>query len=260
MLGERDADALWPHLQWAEAQRLVRLHGYANDKAIPPALPQRLRDAYFVQQALQSILEEPAAQRAGLRRALEALLRQAQGTASLDAPKVQTPVAVERHDPTTRVPRAQENTRPDMTALDDVSENFLYNCARILMGAAHADGLIDGLEEDTIINLLNEMIGDEDLPDEVLQVLSDFDAEEFNLEAVAEELAEEDENHRYRLLQMTAELREADGVIDMEEDEFMLRLAEALDLEAEYMDEFANETNFEPDEALLVDDYDDEEE
>jgi uncharacterized tellurite resistance protein B-like protein len=147
-----------------------------------------------------------------------------------------------------------------MTALDNVSENFLYNCALILMGAAHADGLIDGLEEDTIINLLGEMIDDDDLPDEVIQVLSEFDPEEFNLEAIAEEVSEEDEAHRYRLLQMTAALREADGVIDMEEDEYMLRLAEALDLEAEYMDEFTHETNFEPDQALLVDNYDDEEE
>lgn len=260
MLGERDADALWPHLQWAEAQRLVRRHGYASDKAIPPALPQRLRDAYFVQQALQSILEEPAASRASARGALERLLRQARATAPPDAPKAQIPVAVERHDPTTRAPGAQESTRPDMTALDNVSENFLYNCARILMGAAYADGLIDGIEEDTIINLLNEMIGDEDLPDEVIQVLNDFDLEEFNLEAVAEELAEEEESHRYRLLQMTASLREADGAIDMEEDEFMLRLAEALDLEAEYMEEFTNDTGFEPDEALLVDDYEEEEE
>jgi hypothetical protein len=77
VLGERDADALWPHIQWAEAQRLVRQHGYARDNVIPPALPGRLRDQLFVEQVRQSIQEECPSQHPSLRGALEALLRHA---------------------------------------------------------------------------------------------------------------------------------------------------------------------------------------
>jgi hypothetical protein len=40
-------DLVWPLVELAEYQRLLRTHGYAKDNAIPPPLGFRLRDARF---------------------------------------------------------------------------------------------------------------------------------------------------------------------------------------------------------------------
>jgi uncharacterized tellurite resistance protein B-like protein len=143
-------------------------------------------------------------------------------------------------------------------SLDNVSDHFLYHCAQILMAAAYADGTVDGIEEDTILGLFTEMSEEDEPPRAAMRGLKDFDEEDFNLEAAAEELIDEDEPLRYKVLQMAATLREADGVIELAEDDFLLRLAEALDLEAEYIEEFAAGT-FEPDDALIDKDYLDDE-
>lgn len=66
-----DVDLLWPHLEWAEARRLVALHGYLKDNAIPPPLADRLADPAFVADVHASIDDEADAEAAC---ALEALL------------------------------------------------------------------------------------------------------------------------------------------------------------------------------------------
>ena len=144
-----------------------------------------------------------------------------------------------------------------MTEIDEFNEDFLLTCAHILMGAAYADGSFDDLEEDAIINIMMQVTGEEDYEDEIFEVIEEFDEEEFNLEVLAEPLLDEPEELRLLLMKMVAILREANGVIELEEDDYLMRLAEVLDLEAEFMDDYATEAGFEPDESLLDSEYDD---
>lgn len=118
------------------------------------------------------------------------------------------------------------------------SDDFLIRSAEILLGAAHADGEMDGIEEDALIELLEDaLIEDGELPDEIHEVIDEFDPDEFDLEASAETIADEPEEHRRALLVMVATIRDANGETDRSEDMFYVRLAEALDLETE-LDEF----------------------
>ncbi len=145
-----------------------------------------------------------------------------------------------------------------MIETDDFSEEFLLTCAYILMGAAHADGSIDDLEEDTIVNLLSQVTGEEDFEDEIYDIIGEFDEEEFNLEVLAEPLLDEPEELRLVVVRMVALLREAHGVT-LEDDDYLMRLAEVLDLEAEFMDDYADGAGFEPDDSLIDSEYDDKE-
>ena len=118
--------------------------------------------------------------------------------------------------------------------LEQVSENFLVQSAIILMGAAYADGLIDGIEDDTILSMMAELVDEGDLPEEVKEAIDDFDPDNFNIEVAAELLLEEPEAHRHHLLQMVAMLRETNEDIEAEDDDFTLRLAELLEIETDF--------------------------
>jgi uncharacterized tellurite resistance protein B-like protein len=137
------------------------------------------------------------------------------------------------------------------------SDEFLIRAAEILLGAAHADGEMDGIEEDALIELLEDaLVEDGELPDEIHEVIEDFDPDEFDLEAAAESIADEPDDHRRALLVMVATLRDANGEVDRAEDLFYVRLAEALDLETD-LDEFdPDDLGFSPDEDGDPDDDD----
>jgi uncharacterized tellurite resistance protein B-like protein len=118
------------------------------------------------------------------------------------------------------------------------SDSFFIHAAEILMGAAHADGEVDGVEEDTIIGLLEGALDEDgELPDDIHNAIEEFDYEDFDLEAVAENITDEPVDIRRALLVMVATLREANGEIEAEEGLYYVRLAEALDLEVD-ADEF----------------------
>jgi hypothetical protein len=84
VLGEALADALWPHLGLAEANRLIRRHGYPRDNEIPPPLRARLLEADFQRDALESLRDElpEGPQRLTQEQALETLCEAARRATS----------------------------------------------------------------------------------------------------------------------------------------------------------------------------------
>ncbi len=117
-----------------------------------------------------------------------------------------------------------------MNDLEPVSETFLIHTARILLGTAYADGRSEGIEEDAILSILASTAG-HDLPESVLEILEHFDPDTFDLEREANAILEEPATLRSMLLSMVAAVREADDILDPAEDEYILRLADALELE-----------------------------
>lgn len=78
-VGQELTDALWPHLQIAEAQRLTRVFGYPKDNAVPEHIQTRLAEGRFCADVRASVLDdegEPQDERA-LLDALEVLIKAA---------------------------------------------------------------------------------------------------------------------------------------------------------------------------------------
>lgn len=80
---EAIADALWPHLEVAETERLYRVYGYPKDNAMPPPLRDRLRDPAFLADALMSLHDDMLTQPSADARRLEHLQQQLKRLAQL---------------------------------------------------------------------------------------------------------------------------------------------------------------------------------
>lgn len=129
-----------------------------------------------------------------------------------------------------------------MYPLESASENFLLQSALILMSAAFEDDIVDNLDDDAVLNILSEGIDEDEISDEVIAEMEEFDADSFNLEEAIEMLLEEPEEHRFYLLQMVAMLRSENlEDIDISEDIFTAQLASGLELEAEFIDFYRTE-------------------
>lgn len=62
LIGESLADALWTHIDIAEAARLRAVFGYAKDNAFPPHLRVRLADPVFARHLVNSVRDEGVAE------------------------------------------------------------------------------------------------------------------------------------------------------------------------------------------------------
>ena len=106
----------------------------------------------------------------------------------------------------------------------------------LLLGAVHADGTVEGSEEAAVRKLLGELHGGK-LPDAVDARIKGFDAKGFDLTAAARDFAADAPVKKRRLLELVAAVRDADDVIDLAEDDYMVRLATALGMQkSEYGD------------------------
>ena len=59
LLDSHRVEALWPHIEMAETQRLIRAHGYPSDNIIPAHIRRRLGDPSFCADVLCSLRQEP---------------------------------------------------------------------------------------------------------------------------------------------------------------------------------------------------------
>ena len=121
---------------------------------------------------------------------------------------------------------------------DQLNLDELKTIASILMGAAHADGSVDGDEADTILEILNEMLGDREMPD-VRSHLEGFDPGSFDLAAAAGSLHLAGSEDRRSLLLLVSRVTDADDVHDLREDDYIREVAAAIGAEPE---EYANLT------------------
>lgn len=141
-----------------------------------------------------------------------------------------------------------------MTVLKDASPTFLRIATEILMGAAFSDGMFEEVEEDTLVDILLEAMDADELPDELYTIIEEFDPDEFDLEATAEPLTDEPFEHRNYLMSMVFRVRSVDpsdnplggeleaedsedGINNDVEDDFRYRLAEALDIDLDLLND-----------------------
>jgi uncharacterized tellurite resistance protein B-like protein len=109
--------------------------------------------------------------------------------------------------------------------------------ADILLGAIHADGRQLGDEKRAVEALLRDLILRPELPQELSERIARFDPQQFRLEEAVAEFDRDPPMQRRRLLELVAKICVSDGEFDLEEDDYLRRLARGLKMEPrEYED------------------------
>jgi tellurite resistance protein len=103
----------------------------------------------------------------------------------------------------------------------------------LLMGAAYADGSLEGREEATVRRLLVELLDGAPLSAEADARVKGFDAKGFDLAAAAAHFVGDSPERKRKLLELVVAVRDADDVFDNDEDDYMTALAQALGMKRE---------------------------
>lgn len=109
----------------------------------------------------------------------------------------------------------------------------------LFMGALWADDEFSEDEQKAVRRLLGELlvVKPDELPQQVEDRIRDFDPLKFDLDAAARDFADDPPMAKRRLLELVGRMVDADGVVDMQEDEYLRRLAGHLGMEySEYSD------------------------
>jgi len=102
--------------------------------------------------------------------------------------------------------------------------------ANLLLGAAHADQEYGEAEQASVRGLLCQLIGRTELPAQLEQHLQEFDPQRFDLPQAIADFQERAHTSPRRMLELTRKVCDADGRIDIREDNYMVALALALSL------------------------------
>jgi uncharacterized tellurite resistance protein B-like protein len=102
--------------------------------------------------------------------------------------------------------------------------------ADLLMGAAHADKHLDGREYGVVMKLLAQVMDLKELPDEMINRLDNFAPNNFNPVDATKSLGLAEDEEKRKLIELIAAVTEADEVLDLDENEYLEKVAGALDL------------------------------
>jgi uncharacterized tellurite resistance protein B-like protein len=103
----------------------------------------------------------------------------------------------------------------------------------LLMGAAFADQRLDGNEYQAVKRALAQAMGVADVPPVLAARLEWFDPADFDPARTAAELQLETDVEKRQLLELVASVSDADQVLDLDEDGYLRRVAQALGLPPE---------------------------
>ena len=103
----------------------------------------------------------------------------------------------------------------------------------LFLGALWADDEFTEDEQKAVRDLLAGLldVSSEALPEQVEERIHDFDPLSFDLETSASDFVADPPMAKRRLLELVGRMVDADGVLEMQEDEYLRRLAHALGLE-----------------------------
>ncbi|MEC7519179.1 MAG: TerB family tellurite resistance protein [Myxococcota bacterium] len=109
----------------------------------------------------------------------------------------------------------------------------------LFLGALWADEEFTEDEQRAVRKLLADLMlcTPDTLPANVEERIQSFDPLAFDIDAAAKDFEADPPMAKRRLLELVGKMVDADGVMDMKEDEYLRRLAKALDMEySEYSD------------------------
>lgn len=100
--------------------------------------------------------------------------------------------------------------------------------ADILMGAAYADGTLEGAEAEAVNRVLRELFDGKDLPEEIVARVDAFNPKEFDLQTACEELNVETAEDRRMLLNLVSTITESNESHDLDESAYIRRVGACL--------------------------------
>lgn len=116
-----------------------------------------------------------------------------------------------------------------MPAMQQVKSTFeaaeLLHVTDILMGAAHADGDLDGVEVETVRGILVRLAADGALSNEVEARLAAFDPGAFDLATACAALRLAGSEARRQILGLVGEVSECNDIHDLDESAYIRRVA-----------------------------------
>ncbi len=118
-------------------------------------------------------------------------------------------------------------------------KRHLSSITTLLMGAAFADERLDGRELMAARRIVLQLLGEQQLPRELSDIMVYFDAKAFELDPVVAPLRGLPKSAKRKILELIATINEADDVVDVAEDVYLEAVARSLGLEEE---EFADLT------------------
>ncbi len=123
-------------------------------------------------------------------------------------------------------PSEQLQDRPRVSRVSS-----LFPIAEALLGAASSDRPPTDAEHTAIRRVLCELLGVDQLPLRLEERLAAFNPEALDLQSIAEDLERRPVIGRRSLIELTRQVCDADGELDLSEDRFMLALSLALSLD-----------------------------
>jgi tellurite resistance protein len=114
----------------------------------------------------------------------------------------------------------------------------------LLLGAAHADQQLQAREHAVVRELLTKLLGGS-LTTELEERFLEFAPAKFKLAATAAEFRGDSEEDRRHVLELVAAVHDADGELDLAENDYLIALAGALELPASALDGLAVEVEVE---------------
>ena len=124
-----------------------------------------------------------------------------------------------------------EGATPPAAASADAIEPHVTQMAvlaRVLLGAAHADGFYAATEAVAIAEILSRFVDQAPLPPAVQEAMRRFDPQSFDVEAACGELRADTERDRLELLDLVSRVIDADNVLHAREGVYLRRVARAI--------------------------------
>lgn len=100
----------------------------------------------------------------------------------------------------------------------------------LLLGAAHADGRLDGREAQKVMELVRGMSTDAAVLAHADKRIKEFVPAKFDVQQAAKPFLGESEDQRHQLLELVAQIHSADDELDLSEDDYLRSLGAALGL------------------------------
>ena len=123
-------------------------------------------------------------------------------------------------------PTRRTSNRPPVNRLSS-----LFPVADVLLAAAHSDRPVSGREHDVIRHMLCELLGVSELPERLEHRIQNFEPTGLDINTLVNELTNAGPIGRHSMIELTREVCDADGDLDLSEDRFMLALSLALKLD-----------------------------
>lgn len=100
----------------------------------------------------------------------------------------------------------------------------------LFMGAVYADGNCDNCERDYVRALVRDLLCRSALPDEVEALIRGFDPDRFDLRVAAADFLRDPPMNKRRVMELVAYVTLSDGAQTQQEDSYLRRLGEALEM------------------------------